>query len=1162
MKSSLLRLTCAISIGATSLLSLSSCVSTPNGLPDYLGEQIARNSPNEGGLTPYRLNGPYGGAISSLAVDGNTIVAGTWNGKIFRSTLNNITWSPSKIDSTEAAVNSIILVDHQFFAGTQNGILRSSDDGMTWKRTYDGKSVFRFAVFDDRLLGLTEGGLLSVDLHTGDASLLLDSQKSDEMFGAESPHLLVAGPRELFLGSPHTLLRSQNLVNWDKVDRDLGLFVASFAEGYTSKSLADLNVSGNDVFALISKNSGEEETTTLFVTKDFGTKWDQTETPVILSDGELFNSPRGIFLTNTLREAAFYEFVDGRWSALSLPFPTAIVYSVITANDQTIIATNGGVYSKRNSDGLWHEENSGLADWGRSGPTANAAEYYFTIAGGQLFRSDDQGKSWTRVTTPRVEALVPSVYVRAIRAITVVRESVFATTYDGLVAGKVSADHLSLRTPNFGVQLAKEFPVKLLASIDDELYVGITTSDKTSTVERSMIFRSNDLGDKWEPTNGLPDDVRFKLDLPDQDSSKLQSVRGVLYLSDASSSKPRVFRFDRVRNRWENISDGLRQDFITAFGSNDKMVYAAASRSVEEDATVYPQLFKLENPESSTKWTHSPTDLIGRVNALWSDHSHPEVLIAGTTAGLFWSNDNGAHFHQVVPRSNDQPFRAVSAISELESKLFINTDSGAFYVYDQIPRGKWYHQWLGLLFNRWQYFASFAFVLLLLVVLSTRLISMLLQLDLWGINKIAPAFYLLPFGRWKLYRGYSAHLLQAADIKDSVQHYVDLPYEADVDLTTLNKTGGSPKLSDLFASLDRSQRVALIADGGSGKSTLCAYLVHRCIKDRDIFGSRRLEPVVVDGLSYTGDMLSTITNALKQDRAYVNKPIVISQLAAGNLLVILDGFTEIKETYISKASSEDLPEFIRQHPDTPFIFTSRSNLPQPVLNAMGGPITVRLETIDDTTFEIFLSQYLKRGAQEVQSLIKQIEIKFKNLPRIPLLLKLVATVYDKKGEVPKDTAALFNEYAQYVLRPSATGIDEPIGLNYALFYLVRETYLKSGGDRGLTMHRGVQLLDQIKDKLAAYDIKVAPIKLLQILMRAGLYKQVRQNLKFFHDSFESYFAALVLENEFRDKDYDLLKQCSRNARLSETWQFLDEMLDDAADKQILKQLEEEAINEL
>lgn len=434
---------------------------------------------------------------------------------------------------------------------------------------------------------------------------------------------------------------------------------------------------------------------------------------------------------------------------------------------------------------------------------------------------------------------------------------------------------------------------------------------------------------------------------------------------------------------------------------------------------------------------------------------------------------------------------------------------------------------------------------ILLIVLSPRLISRLLQYEVWGIKQLAPAFYLTRLGRWKLYRRYRQKLRQAQDVKYSVEHYVDLPYESDSSETD------STKLSDLFAHLPLSKRVVVIADGGRGKSTLCHKLAQRCIDDHDLFGDKLLEPVVIDGLFYAGNLLNTITNVLKKSRAYVNETIVSAQLAAGRLLIIFDGFSEIREPYLNAPSSEDLPEFISQHPDTPFIFTSRSNLPPGVQEALGDVLTVRLLDLDDRTVRPFLNQYLTGGMQEVDALIKEVEARFPDLPRIPLMLKLIATVYKEKGRVPKDTAALFADYVGHILRSEATGIDVPEGLDYAICHLVRETYLKSGGDRGFTTHQGVELLDTIRDKLAAYEIKLSPIKLLRLLTRAGLYKEVGENRKFFHDSFESYFAAHALVEDVRAGRYELLKQCMGNDRLRETLRFLDEILADPSDKQKL-----------
>jgi len=441
--------------------------------------------------------------------------------------------------------------------------------------------------------------------------------------------------------------------------------------------------------------------------------------------------------------------------------------------------------------------------------------------------------------------------------------------------------------------------------------------------------------------------------------------------------------------------------------------------------------------------------------------------------------------------------------------------------------------------NLEQYLSSVIIVvliILLLAVLTPRLISQLLKSDIPIINKIAPVFYASRFGRWKLYRKYCKTLLNRSDILYSAEHYIDLPFEAGGELSE------GEKLADRFTQLPPATCVVVIAEGGRGKSTLCRYVAHRCITRRDLFGGKSLYPVVIDGLSYGGNMLKGIIGALKHGRAYVNEAIVEAQMLAGNLLVILDGYSEIRETYQGAASSEDLPEFIRQYPDTSFIITSRSNLPLSVHHTLNDPLVISLLDIDEKTEKLFLSQYLKRGSEEVDALIREIKMRFEGMPRIPLMLKLVATVYDKKGTVPENITTLYDEYIDYILRPEATRIAETSGLIYAIRYLVRETFLRSGGDHGFTRDRGVELLKLIKETLKDYEIQVSPIKLLRTLTNAGLYIEAGENLKFFHDSFESYFAAQVLRTDFNEGHTDLLRQCAVSKRLAETRRFLKELM--------------------
>jgi len=65
--------------------------------------------------------------------------------------------------------------------------------------------------------------------------------------------------------------------------------------------------------------------------------------------------------------------------------------------------------------------------------------------------------------------------------------------------------------------------------------------------------------------------------------------------------------------------------------------------------------------------------------------------------------------------------------------------------------------------------------------------------------------------------------------------------------------------------------------------------------------------------------------------------------------------------------------------------------------------------------------------------------------------------------------------------------------------------------------------------------------------------------KFFHNSFESYYAGRVLANAFRSRDLSLIKTKMSAPLLKEAFQFLEELLDEN-ERAKLAQLTVEAKN--
>ena len=307
---------------------------------------------------------------------------------------------------------------------------------------------------------------------------------------------------------------------------------------------------------------------------------------------------------------------------------------------------------------------------------------------------------------------------------------------------------------------------------------------------------------------------------------------------------------------------------------------------------------------------------------------------------------------------------------------------------------------------------------LLIVICSTRLVSLLLQLEVWPITLLAPAFYLTSFGRNKLFRSYRSILSKRIDIATAATVYQDIPYK----LEGMDSGFGAGLMKSLSAVLS-NKNVVLIADGGRGKSTTCLSLVHALGSGTLTVKGERVEPVLIDGIEYSGDIFGSILSSLLQNGVYGNAAIIAAQIAAGNLYVLLDGYSEIRESYSKDDDKGDFQTFIKRNSQVGILITSRSALPPSIDLSLGTKGCYHLLDLDEATLRPFLSAYLTKRVSHLETLISELEEVLPHLPRIPLMLKLVATVFDEKGTVPQQRSALFSEYASVLFRPSETMSD-------------------------------------------------------------------------------------------------------------------------------------------
>jgi ligand-binding sensor domain-containing protein len=99
--------------------------------------------------------------VLSLAVNGSTIFAGTYEDSVFRSTNNGTTWTA--VGLPNYLVSSLAASDGKIFAGVLNGgVFRSTDNGTTWTAVDSGLTntkVYSLLASGSNIFAGTGGGV-------------------------------------------------------------------------------------------------------------------------------------------------------------------------------------------------------------------------------------------------------------------------------------------------------------------------------------------------------------------------------------------------------------------------------------------------------------------------------------------------------------------------------------------------------------------------------------------------------------------------------------------------------------------------------------------------------------------------------------------------------------------------------------------------------------------------------------------------------------------------------------------------------------------------------------------------------------------------------------------------------------------------------------------
>ncbi|MBI1760638.1 MAG: hypothetical protein HYR56_04295 [Acidobacteria bacterium] len=279
----------------------------------------------------------------SIAASGNTLYAGAWFDGVSRSTDGGVTWAKSNTGLTGRFTNTVHKDNGVLYAGVNDGIFTSRDEGQTWTRGAIANipGIVCFLSYD----GKVYAGAINVSVGT----------------------------------SAGVYVSSDQGATWTRASNGLG-----------AGSVWRIINAGNTLYAAV-LGSG------VFRSTDGGANWTAANNGLgTLSVWDIVAQGNNLFIGTTTQ--GVYRSNDGgqTWMAARNGLPTgATVFSVITVGNTLLAGVNGQpVYRSEDNGQSWTRATGDISISGFTLYAYNGVAYAACDGGIGVLRSFDEGRTW------------------------------------------------------------------------------------------------------------------------------------------------------------------------------------------------------------------------------------------------------------------------------------------------------------------------------------------------------------------------------------------------------------------------------------------------------------------------------------------------------------------------------------------------------------------------------------------------------------------------------------------------------------------------------------------------------------------------------------------------------------------------------------------------
>jgi photosystem II stability/assembly factor-like uncharacterized protein len=528
-----------------------------------------------------QTNGPGSGPVTSLAVKGNNIFAGS-NGSVYLTTNNGTTWTLSGLHyESFYTIYSLAANENNIYAGVAETVYRSSDNGTNWTQEVKGLTNTHANTFafrnTDVLAGTNAGVFLSTN-GTDWAPLGLQS------FSVLS---LVVTDNNIFAGTSGggVYFSTDYGSTWNAVNN-----------GLNNTTVNALAGSGNNIFAGTSGG--------VYLSIDNGTTWTSKNNYNVSS--LIFHGTS--ILAGTMGGVYLSTNNGTNWTIVNNGLTYQSVNALASSGDNIFAGVYyggpghvGGVFLSIDDGTSWTEvglpNNFMVLSLAVNGTKIFAGSFnpfefrLLTFSEGPvggIYYSNDVGTNWTQVS--------PSLYSFNVMAVS--GNNIYAGASVGPFGGAVL---LSTNNENSWTKIFSGNSVFALAISGTNIFVGT----------RNGIYLSSDNGTNWTQENhGLTNTYINSLTI--YEDKIFACTNGGVFLS--------------TNNGTDWVQSGLSGTWISSLTVSGSNIVAGTGTGV------------YYTTNDGTDWQRASGSPLLQINALVVEGNN---LFACTTSGVFLSSDNG-----------------------------------------------------------------------------------------------------------------------------------------------------------------------------------------------------------------------------------------------------------------------------------------------------------------------------------------------------------------------------------------------------------------------------------------------------------------------------------------------------------------------------------------